>query len=428
MIKQLIPAALTVGIAGVMVSGCSGVDNNVQPNNASNVTQINLLSSWSTDTERGRVLQNLIDRYNEQNRDKVRVNVDINPDWPAYQEKVKTMIAANQTPDVFNFNFNPNDLSRQKSGNLLDFTPHLDKTWKSRFKADDLEALTVDNTLTTLPFEKAGVLFYYNKDLFAKAGIQHFPTNWDEFFAVCAKLKDHGITPISLMTADDAWHTTNALTYLAASADGVNVFDVGQSLATPAMVKAAEYLEKLFEYTTEDALGANYAVSSNHFVLGNTAMIIDGPWLIGSLDPQQLNSYGVAPGPTFNDGKAKPGFIVTDTYTPWSAGKQASKEKEQAVVDFMKYLTSEESSKQLTLQGKILLSTKMNLSEEEMNSSGEALGSFIQMGNEAPESLIQIVRVLKPTAIAQLPALLEGLFLQQLSPQEFAHRLDAANK
>jgi raffinose/stachyose/melibiose transport system substrate-binding protein len=47
--------------------------------------------------------------------------------------------------------------------------------------------------------------------------------------------------------------------------------------------EAAEYLQKAFTYTTGDAVGANYSVASNNFATGKTAMVIDGPWLMGSL-------------------------------------------------------------------------------------------------------------------------------------------------
>ncbi|MGG6312114.1 ABC transporter substrate-binding protein [Paenibacillus macerans] len=419
----------------MVIGGCSGGKNaadtaqgNGNGDAAGNAVEINLLSSWSTDTERGSALQDLIDKYNSENTGKVKVNVDINPDWPAYQEKVKTMIAAGQTPDLFNYNFNPNDLSRQQSGALMDFAPYLDDAWKSRFKEEDLQAMTIDGQLTSVPFEKAGVLFYYNKDLFANAGIEEFPKTWDEFFQVCDQLQAQGITPISLMTADDAWHATNALTYLAAGLGGMDVFKVGNSLNTPEMAQAAEYLQKMFQYTTDDALGANYSVSSNHFILGNTAMIIDGPWLIGSLDKEMLDSIGVALGPVFADGQAKEGFMITDTYTPWSAGKQSEPAKADAIADFMKYLTSEDSSKHLTLDGRVLLSSKVDLTQEDLQSSDPVLGQFIEVSNAAPESLIQISRVLKPKAISKLPSLIEGLIFEQLTPQDFAGQLQESNQ
>jgi ABC-type glycerol-3-phosphate transport system substrate-binding protein len=429
-------ATASVVLAGaLLLSGCGSKSDNQGSSSpaasgsaAGKEVDLKILSSWSTDTERGKALSTVVDKFNQANAGKVRVSVDINPDWPTYQEKVKTMIAANQTPDLFNYNFNPNDLSRQQSGKLLDFTPYMDDQWKARFSEQDLKAMTVDGKLTSIPFEKAGILFYYNKELFNKAGIAEFPKTWDEFFAACEKLKSAGVTPISLMTADDAWHTTNAFTYLAASIAGTSVFDSGKSLDTPEVAKAAEYLKKLFAYSTPDALGGNYAVSSNNFLTGNTAMIIDGPWMIGSIKPDMVTKIGVAAAPTFGDGKVKQGFTVTDAYTPWSAGKQDDKQKEAAIVQFLKYMTSEQSSKTFTLDGRILLSAKLNLSADETAKAGPVLGQYIQTNGQSPESIVNIVRTLKPAAISRLPSIIEKLALNKSTPQEFAKELQAANK
>lgn len=423
--------ALLLAALLLLLAGCSSAGNGggkAEGQEESKAIGIKMLSSWSTDTERGRALHDLVHKYNEANEGKVEITIDINPDWPSYQEKVKTLIAANQPPDLFNYNFNPNDLSRQQSGKLLDFAPYMDEEWKARFKQGDIEALTIDGELTSIPFEKAGVLFYYNKELFAQAGIDAFPSTWDELLAVCEQLKNAGITPISLMTSDDAWHATNVLTYAAAAGGGMNVFETGVSLDTPEMVKAYELLKELFRYSTDDAIGANYSISSNHFALGSTAIIIDGPWLIGSLDEELQKSIGVAPGPLLAGGKAKEGFIITDTYTPWSAGKQASKDKEQAIVDFMKYLTSEESTRYMTLEGRVLLSAGLSLTEEELATAGPILGQFIDVAHKAPESIIQISRVLQPTAIAKLPSLIESMMLDQGDPADIVRQLNEANQ
>lgn len=436
--KWLSAGASLVLAASLILAGCGSKSGN-EGNSPSGSTpasgtssdkeiELNMLSSWSTDTERGNALKTIVDKFNEANAGKIKVSVDINPDWPSYQEKVKTMIAANQTPDLFNYNFNPNDLSRQQSGKLLDFTPYMDEQWKSRFSQQDLNALSVDGKLTSIPFEKAGILFYYNKELFEKAGIAEFPKTWDGFFQACEKLQAAGIAPISLMTSDDAWHTTNVFTYLAAGIAGTSVFDAGKSLDTPEVAQAAEYLKKLFGYTTPDALGGNYSVSSNNFLTGNTAMIIDGPWLIGSIKEDMVSKIGVASAPTFGDGKVQPGFTVTDAYTPWSAGAQSDKNKEQAIVQFMQFMTSEESSRTFTLDGRILLSTKLELSTDETNQAGPVMGQYIQTNSQSPESIVNIVRTLKPGAISKLPSIIEKLALDRATPEEFAKELEAANQ
>jgi ABC-type glycerol-3-phosphate transport system substrate-binding protein len=417
----------------LVISGCSSSDNKGNNSETSPVQEakpidISIYGSWSTEQDKGRTLKNLLDEYSAASNGKVKINMDINSEWTLYLEKVKTMIAADQTPDVFFFNFNPNDLSRQESGKLIDFLPYMDEEWKSRFMPDELNAMIVNGELNSIPFESSGLLIYYNKDLFAKAGVDQFPKTWDEFFDACEKLKAIGVDPISLMTTGDAWHTANMFSYLVGSAGGTDMLQVGKSIDTPEMVKAVEYLKKLFEYSTTDALGADYSVSANHFLLGNTAMIVDGPWMSQNFDESTQNSIGVAGGPTFGDGKIEPGFIVTDAYTPWAVAKQDSKEKEQAIVDLMNFLTSPESSKRLFMEGGVSLSAKFELTDEEKKTIHPVLATFTEVTNSAPESLVQIARVITPAASSEFSSLLEGLLLDQLTPEQFVQKLNAANQ
>jgi hypothetical protein len=90
-------------------------------------------------------------------------------------------------------------------------------------------------------------------------------------------------------------------------------------------------------------------------------------------------------------------------------------------------MTSEESSKTFTLDGRILLSTKLNLSADETAKAGPVLGQYIQTNSQAPESIVNIVRTLKPAAISKLPSIIEKLALGKSTPPEFAKELQAAN-
>ena len=57
-----------------------------------------------------------------------------------------------------------------------------------------------DGATREVPYQMKGNGVFYNKDLFAQAGIESVPTTWAEFVDVCAKLKAAGITPL---TTDD---------------------------------------------------------------------------------------------------------------------------------------------------------------------------------------------------------------------------------
>jgi len=293
-----------------------------------------------------------------------------------------------------------------------------------------LQAVTVNNQTVGIPSDQAPVLFYYHKDLFQKAGISNFPTTWTEFWQDADELKASGVAPIALMTADDAWHSMNAFTYLATAVGGTKVFDVGQSLDSPAVVQGATDLKKLFGYTTADAVGANYSVSSNNFLTKKAAMVIDGPWLISNIQKQVAdpNNVGVAAAPTNGDGKVPPGYIVTDSVNYWAAAKQTDKAKEQAIVAWMKFLTSEENAKRMSIEGEYPLAIKTNMTTEETGKANAQMSQVLQLSNAAPVAVVEAVRNIKTSAQAQVPSLLEGLAIGDTTPENFAKQLQSFNK
>ena len=426
--KKVISLLLAATMLTTIFTGCGEKKGEEKKEKSeSGAVVLDMYHSWSTDTERGAALDKLIQEFNEENKGEIEIKVTVNPDFPAYQEKVKTMISTDTTPDIFHYNFNPNDLSRQKSGKLMDFSKFLDEDWKARFGDGDLENLTIDGQVLSIPFEKAGAVLYYNKELFANTGIDEFPKTWDEMIEVCKKLKDNGITPFSLYTADDAWYTCNLFTYLAASYMGTDILNKGGDINTSEMKEAAKKLREFWDYTTADAIGANYSVAMNNFASGKTAMVIDGPWLIGSLS-EISDKIGIAQVPTFGDGKVAENYIVTDAQTPWAAAKTDDKEKEEAIVKFMKYITSEESVKQLTLEGAVFLSPKLDMEDAEVKGTKGLLGEYLALNSKVEDSTVNIQRNLSTTANSKLPSLLEGLFIDNMTAEEFVEQLAAENK
>ena len=59
------------------------------------------------------------------------------------------------------------------------------------------KGLSLDQGAICVPLDMQHYNGFYNKDLFAKAGITSFPTNWTEFMDACAKLKAAGILPMA---------------------------------------------------------------------------------------------------------------------------------------------------------------------------------------------------------------------------------------
>ena len=382
---------------------------------------------YTPEEARGVLIRQIFDEYSKAHQGKVKIIQSYFADWIPFQEKIRIMAASGTPPDLFIFNYNPNDLSLFESGQLMDFGPYMDDEWRNRFSPSDLECLTFDGKLLAIPVEQGPVQFYYNKKLFDEAGIKEFPKTWDEFFEDCDKLKEAGINAVSLFTSDDGWHATNYLSYFAVSIGGPDIL-LQESLNSPAMVEAARMLQKLFKYATEDSIGSKWAVSVQNFITERSAILLDGPWTIGMMDGQMENPDQViiAPPPTLKEGD--PYYVISDTITPWGASGKLSDAQKQAVADFLRYLTSEEISKRFAIDGKLLFAVKSELTQEEKEKAGPKLAGNIEITENSKGRIFQITRVIKPAVKNEMPRLLESLVLGKITPEQFAEELQKYNK
>ncbi|MDN3310464.1 extracellular solute-binding protein [Microbacterium oryzae] len=422
-----------IGFASTLalMAGMAGCSSAVPGGGSDSGTTIEIHSNFTSDVARGKVLDELIAEFNEQHAGEYTVVSKGQPDWPTLQQQIRSKISAGDAPDVFLYNYNPTDLSREESGQLLDWTAALadDSAWKARFKADQLDALTVGGEIVGIPGDQSPALFYYNETMLEQAGIDEFPSTWEELFTVAQTLKESGVGAISMMTADDAWHTMNVFSYLATAAGGADVYAPGADLDSPAISTAADYTKRLLALSTADAVGGNYASSSSSFINGQSAMIVDGPWLISSIQSgvEDPCSIKVAPAPTFDNGEIESGYTVTDSLNAWAAAKQDDPAKEEAVVEWMKFFTSNESAVRMAIDGEYPMAVQTDLSAEDSERASCQVAQVLEINNAAPTVIAQMGRLITPAAQSELPSMLEGLALDRLSPEQFAADLQAAN-
>ena len=87
-----------------------------------------------------------------------------------------------------------------KAGYLLDIT---DQPFMKSFNPSMVESVKVNGKVYGIPSAVNLIGVYYNKDIFSKQGLSE-PKNWDEFLAICEKLKAAGITPM-MNGGKDGW-------------------------------------------------------------------------------------------------------------------------------------------------------------------------------------------------------------------------------
>lgn len=440
MFKKILSVLLGISMAATLTIGCGSskepsaeqetekesTEETAAGETAGAVT-LELYHSWSPETTRGAVLTALVDEFNQLHEGEIYVNVETNSDFPAYQEKVKTMLSTGTAPDIFHYNYNPNDLSYFESNLLLDFTPYMDEEWSGRFESSDLETLTYNGKLLSIPFESAGAVIWYNKDVFEEVGITEFPDTWDGLLEACKTLDEAGYGGFSLYTGDDAWYSVNLITALWVANEGAAAVNTSTSFNTPGMIDALNKYKEFCQYSTSDVIGGNYSVAGANFSSKKTTMAIDGSWFTGYLDEAVVPSVAVAPMPSNGDGVAQQGYLVTDAQTPWAASAQTDPAKEAAIVEFMKFITSEEATKTLTMEGSVVLSAKLELTEEDLAGVTEQMAEYLNVNGDAPSRTTNLQRNLSTEAGAELPTLLESFLLDQITAEQFCEQLDALN-
>jgi ABC-type sugar transport system, periplasmic component len=311
---------------------------------------------WVGKDSKAPAIAQIVDSFNASNAGKVRVEVEPQPDYNAYEQKVRTAIMAGAAPgDIFTLKLNASTKDFYSSKLLMDFTKDLAGDWKESFDPGALAQSTIDGKLKTLPFETGILPIWYNTAALKAAGVSSVPTTIDAFWAAMDKLKASGIAPMSQMSGDtNAWTSMIWFSHFAVSYGGVDVWS--KPFTDKAFVESAKLLKRMFEsYTTPDAVGASAGVSGGHFLAGRTAVFSNGPWYAGRADLRATPFFSSiviakapAPGPTKN-------FMISRLQANIAAAETKDVARHDAIIQFLKYLTREDNIKNLALSSGAML-------------------------------------------------------------------------
>lgn len=123
--------------------------------------------------------------------------------------------------------------------------------------------------------------FFYNKNLFAQAGVTEPPKTWAEFIGVCEKLKAANINAI---TCDDAYMTLIPNNYLARLVGSDKIAAMSANASDPAwkseeVKQAFAEMEKLSPFMSPQTATNKYPAGQQEFALGEAAMYLNASWM-----------------------------------------------------------------------------------------------------------------------------------------------------
>jgi len=240
--------------------------------------------------------QSLAEQYGKQTGVKVDLRV---VDWNSIDQQVSTMIQNNQPPDVLNLN----SFSSYARDGLLHTA---DEVLSPKTKDDFLEPFArggeYQGKLYGFPILSSARAFFYNKDLFARAGVAAPPRTWDDFVQAARKIHALGggvigyalpLGPEEAQAEWSIWMWNNGGDWKSGDAWAINSDKNRQTLSFLADLANRHKVTQVNPGKTNRTDGAFQL-----FKDGKVGMVMGFSPLAAQLDAEKKVSYGVAEMPT----------------------------------------------------------------------------------------------------------------------------------
>ncbi len=322
----------TAGAAGL--TACAGTGSPATDGGGSGSS--NTIEFWSNHPGNSKTVeQQIIAAFQKENPDLTVKLVDAGKNYEEVAQKFNAALAGGQQPDVivvsdvtwFNFALNkqltPLDELLASAG--VDTGDYVDALFND---------YTFDNGHFALPYSRSTPLFYYNKDLWGKAGLEdRGPKDWDEFKEWSEALKGAvGSDKFALELADGSnyldWYFQN----MAWGYGGAYSQEWTPTFSDPGTVKAGRFLQDL----AESGVVKFNATPEADFSAGLAACILQSTGSLGGISKDATFEVGTAflPGtdncPTGGAGVAVPANI--------------SDERKANAVKFAEFLTNAQNT------------------------------------------------------------------------------------
>jgi raffinose/stachyose/melibiose transport system substrate-binding protein len=302
------------------------------------------------------VWQDLADEF-ESDHPGVNVEITVQND-PEFKTGLDARAQAGDLPDLFQ-TWGGGVLANQVNAGLVQDLTESTSGFTSNLASGAVAGLQIDGKQYGVPYDSGLVGFWYNKSLFADAGIDKPPATWDELLADVKALRAKDITPIAV-GAGDKWP---AMFFWAEGglAEGgkapfVDAAETGK-FSADAFVSSGDRIKQLVDADAfqDGFLGSAYSEAGGSASLvanGEAAMELQGSWGPGTEASVAANGEGLGddlgwfPYPA-SASDEKIGFGGINGF---AVGADAPPE----TIEFLDFILSVDSQKKLGAAGQLL--------------------------------------------------------------------------
>lgn len=340
--RTLVTATAAAAVALLALTACSG--GGAAKTDA--LTSRGDITVWYSNNEfEVKWAKAMIEAWNAENPDEQIKGQEI-PAGKSSEEVIGASITAGTAPCLI-YNTAPAAVGQfQKQGGLVDLESFEDGAdYIEERSGDSAEQYqSPDGGYFQMPWKSNPVMIFYNKDLFAAAGLD--PENpklatYDEFLATSKTLVDAGVSPFAINPAPTSEFFQTLFDFVptyAAESGGTGIVEDGKAtFAGEEGLEAATFWKSLYD----GGLAGKEQHQGDAFADGYASMAIVGPWAVSVY--KDLN-WGSVPVPT------KDGIAPEETYTFSDAknvGLYSACKNQATAWDVLKFSTSEEQDGQL---------------------------------------------------------------------------------
>lgn len=342
------------------------------------------------------------------------------------EENIKPRIASGNLPDLVSVNPNAYSAELADQGILADVSRT--SAWNNMLDPLKGDWMSRRSKAFGISGGVATVLMYYNRDMFAKAGIKALPTNFREFLAVCEQLKRAGFIPIMWnggfpnMLGNGPFSFGFANDVVAQEPDWKKKIDDGTLNLDTA--QAADIFAKISliaerGYVQDAFMATDYDGGIQLFKEGKVAMAFHGSWAAGLLLHGNSFETGVFIPPWNAPGKrvvpvigSETGFAVCET------------PNKAAAMRFLEFITG---------KGFAILQRKRQNISPFKQSAGAIAGDpkivdYTNTVSRYPVTASPYYSMLPSNSIERLHRLMQDVLLNKITPRQAARLLDASVK
>jgi raffinose/stachyose/melibiose transport system substrate-binding protein len=392
---------------------------------------------WTVSGGLNPVYEASVKRWNDSNPDH-QVSLQLFQNDP-YKQKLRVAMGAGNGPDLF-FGWGGGILEEYvDAGNVEDLTPELEKDpeWGDKFFGNVLDTASFDGKTYGIPLNgMQPVVLYYNKDVFAEAGVEP-PETYEDLLSLVRTFREQGITPISLGGASK-WPNLMYEQYLVDRLGGPEVFQAvldgkPDAWLDPTFIQANTKIQELVDAgafpDNFSSIAYDTGQASALLYTGKAAMHLMGGWdfanmLASAPDFIKEGKLGWVPFPAVEGGKGDPTNIAGNPSNYYSLNADA-KDREAALGYLKEEVMSDTYVDDLLAGGVV---PPVNGLEDKLAKAenGEWLQFVYDTVKNAPHFQQSWDQALPPNQADALLTNLDRLFLKQITPQEFSDNMNAA--